>query len=129
MENHTLGELISAYIKLRDKADALKKVHKEALAPYNEAMGKLELHFQKAMNANGLESLKTDVGTAYQSTQNSVTMADWDVFYKYVMDNDATYMLEKRASKTAVLEVLGETGELPPGLNLSRNIKVNVRRS
>lgn len=127
--SYSLGELIGKYIQLRDKANDLKTRHKEELAPYNEAMMKLEEHFLKAMQAQELENLKTDGGTAYQSTQTSVTVADWDAFHAWVLDNNAYHMLEKRANKIAVQEVLDDTGELPPGLNVKRSVKINVRRS
>jgi len=124
-----LGGLIDSYLRIRDKKDALKKKHIEELAPYNVALGKLEHHFLGAMHTTGLESLKSDEGTAYQSERSSVTVADWDAFHDFVLENAAYYLLEKRASKAAVMEVLEDTGALPPGLNMNRSIKVNVRRS
>ena len=124
-----LGEYIADYIRIRDMIDERKKKHKEELAPFNEALKKLEEHFLKVMQAEDLENLKTDGGTAYQSVQTSVTVADWDAFKDYVMVMGAWHMLDKRANKTAVTEVLEETGELPPGLNIKRSVKVNVRRS
>lgn len=127
--SHSLGDLIGKYIALRDKANDLKKEHKEQLAPYNEAMQKLEEHFLKAMQAEELENLKTDGGTAYQAVQTSVTVADWDAFKAWIVENHAWHMLDQRANKTAVTEVLEDTGELPPGLNVKRSVKVNVRRS
>ena len=126
---HSLGDLIGKYIAIRDKANEIKNKHKEELAPYNEAMHKLEEHFLKAMQEQDLENLKTDGGTAYQSVQTSVTVADWDAFRDWVQHESAWHMLDKRANKTAVAEVLEETGELPPGLNIKRSVKVNVRRS
>lgn len=125
----TTGELIDAYIQLRDKRDALREEHKEALAPYNEAMTKLEIHFQRIMEAQDLKDLKSDHGTAYQSHQVSVTVADWDAFKDYIEGNNAWFLLDKRAAKKAVQEVVEETGELPPGLDMKRSIKINVRRS
>jgi hypothetical protein len=128
-EEPTVGDYIEKYIQLRDKANELKQKHKEELAPYNDAMGKLELYFQNKMNELDLENLKGHGGVAYQTVQSSVTIADWDAFFDYVSENKAFYLLEKRAAKTAVEEILEETGELPPGLNVKRNIKVNVRRN
>lgn len=125
----TPGDLISKYIQLRDKQTDIKKQHKEELAPYNDAMRKIEDHLQKVMDQSDLENLKSEQGTAYKSTQSSVTIADWDAFKDYVITLGAWHMLDKRANKTAVEEVLEETGELVPGVNLTRSIKVNIRRS
>ena len=124
-----IGDYIDKYILLRDKTEELKKGHKEELAPYNEAMRKLEFMFQEQMDKQGLENLKSETGTAYKAIQSSVTVADWDVFRDYVLENEAFHLLEKRASKKAVEEVVEDSGELPPGLNINRTIKINVRRS
>ncbi len=123
------GEAIEAYIKVRDRRSELQKKHKEELAPYNTALLKLETLLHKMMDEQDLENLKSEEGTAYKSTQSSVTVADWDVFKDYVIENDAWFLFEKRASKTAVEEVLEYTGEMPPGLDIKRTIKINVRRS
>lgn len=125
----TTGDYIGKYIQLRDKANELKKEHKEQLAPYNDAMFKIEHHLHQVMDKSELENLKSEDGTAYKAVQTSITVADWDAFLAYVQDNDAWYMFDKRANKTAVEEIVDETGELPPGLNMKRSIKINVRRS
>ena len=125
----TTGELIKKYIQVRDKANDIKKEHKEQLAPYNEAMQKIEDHMQKLMEQSDLENLKSEEGTAYKTTQTSVTVADWDSFKDYIITMGAWHMLDKRANKTAVSEVVEETGELPPGLDMKRSIKINIRRS
>ena len=127
--DYTLGDLIGKYILLRDKANEIKAKHKEELVPYNTAMQKIEDRFQKVMQDQNLENLKTENGVAYRADRVSVTVADWDTFYAYVVENDAAYLLEKRASKAAAEEILEETGELPPGLNMNRSVKINVRRA
>lgn len=124
----TLGGRVEQYLKLRDKKAEIAKKHKEELAPYDEALRALENLFQQAMDAQGLENLKTEAGTAYKSTVGSVSVADWDAFFDYVRTNDAWHLVEKRPAKTAVEEVLEETGELPPGLDYSRTVKINVRK-
>lgn len=124
-----VGEYIDKYIQLRDRMNEIKDRHKQELAPYNDAMLKLENFFQKVMDDTGLENLKSEKGTAYKTTQSSVTVADWDAFRDYVVENQAWYLLEHRASKKAVEEVLEDSGDLPPGLNINRTLKVNVRRS
>tara|TARA_R110000772_G_scaffold235182_1_gene346770 strand:+ start:378 stop:767 length:390 start_codon:yes stop_codon:yes gene_type:complete len=129
MTEMTLGQLITSYIKIRDKKAEMVKGHKEDLKPYNEALMKLENKFQSEMNAADLDSLKTDGGTAYQAVQSSVTVADWEAFSGWVQEHKAWHFLDHRASKAAAEEYLEETGQLPPGLNRSSNIKVNVRRT
>jgi hypothetical protein len=124
----TIGARVEQYLKLRDKKAEIAKRHKEELEPYNQALYALETLFQRAMDAQGLENLKTEAGTAYKSTVGSVSVADWDAFFEWVQENRAWHLVEKRPAKTAVEEVLEETGELPPGLDYSRTVKINVRK-
>ena len=55
-------------------------------------------------------------------------MNNWDDFINYVQENDAFAMLDKRPNKTAVLEHLKDTGDMPPGVELSTEIVVNVNK-
>lgn len=123
-----IGGRVAQYLQLRDKKAEIAKRHKEELEPYNRALAILENLFQQSMDQQGLENLKTDAGTAYKSTVGTVSVADWDAFFGYVREHDAWHLVEKRPAKTAVEEVLEETGELPPGLDYSRTIKINVRK-
>lgn len=125
----TVGTLINYYIELRDQVTEIKNGHKEELAPFNERMMKLELIFQKLMQENNLENLKADGGTAYKSEQDSVTVADWDVFLEWVLKHKAYHFLEQRAQKSSVKELLDSEGVLPPGVNRKSVLKINVRRS
>ena len=129
MTDHTTGDLVKKYLIIRDKKKELQDQHKSQLAPFNEALQKLEDIFQKQMVEQGLKNLTTEDGTAYQSEVVSVKVADWDRFREYVLAGGLWHMLEQRANKTAVQEVMEETGQLPPGLDINRAIKVNVRRS
>ena len=128
MTEKPVGDYIGDYIKVRDLKKELADKHKAEMKPYNDALQQLEHLFHAKMEETGLENLKTDGGTAYKAVMTTVSVADWDPFLEYVKANEAWYMLDKRANKTAVSEVLEDTGELPPGLNLQRSIKVNVRR-
>lgn len=129
MTNPSTGELVAKYLQIRDKKKELQDAHKEQLAPYNAALQKLEDIFQKQMQDQGLKNLTTDGGTAYQSEQVSVKVADWDLFKDYIIAGGLWHMLDQRANKTAVQEVIAETQQVPPGLNVTRVNKVNVRRS
>lgn len=125
----TPAELISGYLAVRDKKRLLEARHKEELAPYNATLAKIELVLAQVMNETGLDNLPGGGGTAYRTTRTSVTVADWDAFLTWVRETEAWHMLERRAAKTAVEEVLAETKELPPGINISSDSVVQVRKT
>ena len=55
-------------------------------------------------------------------------MADFEALKAFVLENDAWELLQARVAPTAVDAYLEDTGELPPGVNLSRVLKIYVRK-
>ncbi len=123
-----VNQVVAAYVKLRDQKDEIKRRHKEELAPLNENMTKLERWLQKQLLDEGVESMKTDAGTAFLQTSSSVTVRDWPATLAWIQDNDEWSLLEARVNKTAVKDFLESTGEVPPGVNYSEDIETRVRR-
>lgn len=123
-----LKDLIARYVDLRDKKAQKKAEFDSQLARYDEAMGKIENVLLATMNQSGLESVRAEAGTAYKAKQVRVGVADWDAIRGFIAENDAWYMLDKRVSKTGVLQYKEEHGALPPGLNYAEEFVINVRR-
>jgi hypothetical protein len=125
----TPAEMISAYLQIRDKKRLLEERHKQELKPFNEGLAQLENALAKAMDETGLTNLPGQGGTAYRATRSSVTVADWDSFITWVREAEAWHVLEHRANKTAIDEILNDNNDLPPGLNVTRTSVVNVRKT
>lgn len=124
-----INAAVARYVELRDKKAAKKAEFDKELGRYDEAMGKIEAVLLQSLNASNLESLRTEAGTAYKSTQARVSVADWDQVRDFIEQNSFWHMLDKRVNKTAVLQYKEEhAGALPPGLNYSEEIVVNIRR-
>jgi hypothetical protein len=124
-----LSELIDKYIEIRDKKSQLKAEYDAKKAKMDEALDKIEAVILKTFEASGMDSAKTEKGTAYTSTLVSTSVADPDVFMRHVISNEAWYMLEKRCSKVGVEQYRAEHNEPPPGVNWREERVVNVRRS
>jgi hypothetical protein len=122
-------DMISKYIRLRDKVKAIKDRHTEELAPYNNAMSTLEGWMLETLNAAGLQSMKSPHGTAYKSVRTSAKVIDWPATLSFIKANEAWDLLEARVSKLAAQAIIDET-QLPiPGVETSSEIVVNVRRA
>lgn len=122
-------KMIEYYIRLRDKKSEMENAHKEAMAPIRSAMTDLENRMLAHMNDEGTTSLSAKgLGTAYQTTRVSATVADREEFKRYCEENDAWELADIRAGKTAIREMLNDTGELPPGINWREDIGVNFKR-
>jgi len=125
----TADEIINAYVRIRDQKKELTDRHKQELAPFNEKLGKLEAGLLSILSANGSESIKSKAGTAYITERTSVKTQDWDTFLPFCLENNLEHMLVQSAAKQSVLDYVEANGELPPGLTMSTDLAVNVRRS
>ena len=123
-----IDEVVAAYIKLRDKKKVIAERHKEELAKTNEVMEFMENWLMKELNTLGVESAKTEVGTAYKKKRTSIKVQDFDAFLDFVKENDCWHMLDKRANKSAMEEFLEAQEELPPGISIVVDNVVQIRR-
>lgn len=124
-----LSELVAKYIELRDKKAQLKAEYDEKAAKLDATLGKIEGTLLKTFETIGMDSVKTEFGTAYTSVQTSASVADADVFRKFVKENDAWELFQNRVSKTAVEQYKAAHDDIPPGINWREERVVNVRRA
>lgn len=126
-----IDQMIDKYLQLRDKKAEMETAHKGAIAPINQALDKIEAFILSEMQTNGSTSLSVKgVGTAYQSQRTSITVAEWDSYKTWISQQEDPYRyVDRKANKTAVEEYIAEHQDLPPGLNLRRELTVNVRRA
>jgi len=124
-----LSDAVSFYIKLRDKKAQMKAEFDAKVAPLNEKMDKLEAKLLEVFNKTGMDSVKTEFGTAYTTTRSTASVADRDVFMTFIREADEWDLLEVRAAKTAVEQYRQTNNDLPPGISIREERVVNVRRS
>jgi len=124
-----LEQIVERYLLLRDKKKAFKEEYDSKVAEVDAAMERIENYLLAEMQKSGLKNLPTEAGTAYMSTRTSATVADWDALLTFVREHELWTMLEKRVSKTAIDEYVAANDDLPPGVNVSQAVVVNIRRS
>lgn len=126
----TEAEGIELYIQVRDRRAQRKAEFTKADAADVAIQDKLEALFLEKFQQTGTDSLTArGIGTAFTAKRTSVSAADKDLFLTFVRENEDWGLLEVRPLKTAVEAFKAERGELPPGINWSEEIVVNVRRS
>lgn len=121
--------LIAKYTQLREKKAKMDEEHKQRLAPINNALETLEAYILKDFQEKGIESARTEAGTAYISQKSSTSVADKEAFLNFVKQSEAWHLLDVRALKTAVEEYIAVNQTLPAGVNISRVIGINVRKA
>jgi hypothetical protein len=124
----TVEKAIGAYVKLREKKAQIEHRAKEEVRPVVETMDKLEAFLKEQADALGVQSFKTESGTAFLTTAERANVASWDDVLKFILENEAYDMLEKRVNKTAVRAYLEANKAVPPGVNYGTSIEVSVRK-
>ena len=126
-----LDELVANYIKLRDKKSLLKKQYDEKVAKVDAVMDKMEAIILKTFQDSGIDSARTDAGTAYISTRTSATVASREELFQWIQEDfeERSIFLENRVSKVAVEQYKAATDDLPPGVNFRSEVTVGVRRA
>lgn len=122
------NDVVTKYIQLRDKKAKLKAEYDKQVAKIDTVMDKVEGALIKYFNETGLESVRTDAGTAYKTTRVSATVADWDALLSHILTSENYQLLEHRVNKTAVTEFKAANNDLPPGVNWSEEVTVNIKR-
>ncbi len=124
-------ELVEAYLNLRTQRERLEQKYEAEDALLKEDMMKLETAMLEVCNSINADSIKTSHGTVMRKINERFFCQDWDGFYKYVLDNEAVQLLERRIHQGNFKQHLKdiEGDGLPPGVNVMREFGVTVRRA
>jgi hypothetical protein len=130
-----LDTRVDQYVKLRDKIKEIEDKQKEAIRPYKEALDQLNNTILSALDQIGVESVRTQYGTAYRLEKKSASFADKEAFWTFVVATGQWDLLDYKANVTAVkafidkqIEEKEPTPVPPPGVNYSVRYEVGVRR-
>jgi hypothetical protein len=124
-----LSDLVAKYIELRDKKYELKHQYDFKAAQLDEVLGKIESKLLQVFDSAGMDSVKTEFGTAYASTRSMASVADKETFMNFIKENEEWSLMEVRAAKLAIEQYKDANGDLPPGVNYREERVVNIRRS
>ena len=125
-----IDQVIAGYVALRSQKEALSKKQKEEMAPLNDKMDKLELWLRSQLQAQGVTSIASKGnGTAFLETKTDAGVEDWDATLEWVKVTGAWEFLEKRVAKSVVKDYMEAHGEVPPGIKISQEVVVRVRKS
>ena len=125
----TLDVLAKAYIKMRDKLSQITREYETAEAAIKEQQAEVAAAMKDRLQALGAKSAATLFGTVSLKTTTRYYFTDWEAAHKFIMDNDAPYLLEKRVSQSMMKEFLDNNpGIVPPGMNTMSELSVSVTK-
>lgn len=129
-DSPNMEQLAAVYIKIRDKRAKNKEAFEIKDSELEAQMDLIEQTMLDLCKELGADSIKTPAGTVIRSVKSRYWTNDWDSMYRFIRDNDAFGLLEKRLHQTHMKEFLSENPDLlPMGLNIESEYTVTVRRS
>jgi hypothetical protein len=130
MDKTDLSHRVKQYVALRDHIKELDKEHADRMKPYRETLDQLNSLLLASLDqiGQGVDSIRTDEGTVYRTEKKSASLADPAAFMKYVIEQQAWDLLDRKANVTAVADFIEEHNTQPPGVNFQRTFVAGVRR-
>ena len=129
MEDVPIEQIVTTYIKIRDKRDRLYQEFKENTAKLDEDMQILKHKIVGLSKQTGVTSFSTPTGIAYRTVKNRYWTNDWESFYTFMREQGSMELLEKRIHQTNIKEFMDSNPEVhPPGLNIDSEYEITIRR-
>lgn len=124
-------ELVGAYIAIRTQRELLLREYEEKDKALKADMSQLEAAMLDVCNQINADSIRTSHGTVMRKLNERFFCQDWDNFYKFLMEQEAPHLLERRIHQSNFKEFMKdhENSGLPPGVNVMREYGVTVRKS
>jgi hypothetical protein len=125
-----LDELVKIYLTIRTEREKLKSYWEVKDGELEQEMKLLEQSMLTVCNDTNASSIRTESGTVIRSLKERFTTNDWDNFKKFVLDNEAIDLLERRIHQGNFKEFMAEHKDdgLPPGVNVMREFTIVVRK-
>jgi hypothetical protein len=120
---------VAQFVALRDEIKRMDDAYAESKRPFLEMKERLEAELLKNLQETNSEGIRTKAGTVYISTRDSASLEDPEAFMKYVIENNAFDLMDRKANTTAVRDFIEEHHAPPPGAKFSSRQTVGVRRS
>lgn len=122
--------LVRAYIKMRDARAALSAEYETKDKEIKDQMRVVEDFLQEACKRAGGNVSIPGVGVVIRGVDTRYWTSDWESMHKFIKENNALELLERRIAQRAMGEFLkANPDKMPKGMNVESKYTVTVRRS
>lgn len=123
-------QMVDAYLAIRNEREKILREYEAHDARLKEDLAKIEAALLTVCNDINADSIKTTNGTVIRKLNERFYCNDWDNFRKYVLENEAVELLERRIHQGNFKQHLSDrTGDgLPPGVSVMREFGITVRK-
>lgn len=92
-------------------------------------MAKVKTALLEHCKEHNVDSVRTGEGLFFRTVKQNYWTSDWESMGKFVVENNAPELLEKRLHQGNMKQFLEEHPDLlPPGINVDSEYSVTVRR-
>ena len=128
-EGIPLDRLTRIYMKMRSHIQAIEAEYEAKIEDLKNQQKEVKNAIKDLMLQQGSRSVRTDFGTVVLSEKTRYYTQDWESFKKFVIEQDAVDLLERRIHQSNMAKFLEENVALhPPGLNSDTEFDVSVRK-
>ncbi|RLC97857.1 MAG: hypothetical protein DRI46_12275 [Chloroflexi bacterium] len=109
----TAGAKVDKLFRLRERVRKANKAAKLLKADYDE----LEEDIIVSIQSTGSEIIRSRLATATVVPKDIPTVDDWAEFEKWMYENKALYIMQRRISPDPIKEIMDRSdGKPPPGI-------------
>lgn len=101
----SIADAIKKYVEIRDALKVFNAKAKLVDDNVKEDLSKISMWLRDKGDEFGVDSFKSNYGTAFRSVKTSYRMGDWTAFIKWVEKQKMFQCLEKRVAKNATKEI------------------------
>lgn len=125
-----LEKLVRVYIKMRGAKDKITKEYESQLEKIEADMQTIKQALLGYCKEHNVESVRTKEGVFYRNIKKRYWTNDWEAMGKFVVENNAPELLEKRLHQGNTQAFLEQHPDLlPPGLNVDSEFTITIRRA
>jgi hypothetical protein len=131
LSDFSLEDMVKSFLTIREARERLKVDYEAADAQLEADQDVLKRAMLDVCNNTDAASIKTNSGTVIRRTNERFFCNDWDPFRKFILDNSAIELLERRIHQGNFKQFMADRIEkegLPPGVNVMREFDVVVRK-
>lgn len=122
-------DAVKTYLLIREARERCKDRQEERDKQLRAHQTRIEQALGAFMQRNTTAGLNTKYGTVFTAHQSTARVADKAAFLSYLKENDAFELATIGANKATVAEHLEKNeGQLPPGVDWSSRVVVQIRR-
>ena len=124
-------EVVKAYLAIRNERERILREYEAQDAKLKDDLKKIEAVLLDVCNTINADSIKTSLGTVMRKLNERYFCSDWDNFRKFVLENEALELFEKRIHQGNFKQFMEDhDGDgLPPGVNVMREYGITVRKA